>query len=59
MNLNTDKAFHLLGWQPVWNFKNTVKNTVDWYRVAGDDHKEIQQITEQQIKDYLEASIIL
>lgn len=59
LNLNTDKAFHLLGWQPVWNFKNTVKNTVDWYRAAGDDRKGIQQLTEQQIKDYLEASIIL
>jgi CDP-glucose 4,6-dehydratase len=32
LNLATEKAFHLLGWQPVWDFEETVKQTVEWYR---------------------------
>jgi len=32
LNLATDKAFHLLGWAPVWNFQQTLARTVDWYR---------------------------
>jgi CDP-glucose 4,6-dehydratase len=32
LNLATDKAFHFLGWQPVWNFGQSVARTTDWYR---------------------------
>lgn len=32
LHLNHDKAYHLLGWEPRWNFETTVKMTVDWYR---------------------------
>jgi len=31
LNLATDKAFHLLGWQPVWNFEETIRYTTEWY----------------------------
>jgi CDP-glucose 4,6-dehydratase len=34
LNLSTDKAFHLLSWQPVWNFEATVRRTITWYREA-------------------------
>src|SRR3954454_3988805 len=34
LNLATDKAFHLLGWTPVWDFEETIKKTVDWYRLT-------------------------
>lgn len=34
LNLATDKAFHLLGWKPVWGFEKTVEATVTWYRFA-------------------------
>lgn len=32
LNLSTDKAFHWLQWQPVWDFEQTVFKTVSWYR---------------------------
>jgi CDP-glucose 4,6-dehydratase len=32
LNLATDKAFHLLQWQPVWNFSETIAETITWYR---------------------------
>ncbi len=31
LNLAIDKAFHLLHWQPVWDFEMTVAQTADWY----------------------------
>jgi CDP-glucose 4,6-dehydratase len=32
LNLSTDKAHHLLGWRAVWNFEETVAETVGWYK---------------------------
>ncbi len=32
LNLSIDKAYHLLGWRPKWNFDQTVQYTVEWYK---------------------------
>lgn len=32
LHLHIDKAHHLLGWQPRWDFEATVSRTVNWYR---------------------------
>lgn len=32
LNLAWDKAFHLLNWQPRWEFAETLARTIDWYR---------------------------
>ncbi len=51
LNLATDKAFHLLGWLPRWDFSTTIAKTVAWYRavhggaIPGD-------FTRQQILEY-------
>jgi CDP-glucose 4,6-dehydratase len=34
LNLATDKAFHHLGWRPVWSFEETIERTVHWYKNA-------------------------
>ena len=52
LNLSIDKAYHLLNWQPVWSFKTTVKNTVDWYKTTFENPENISQITEKQIAEY-------
>lgn len=51
LNLATDKAFHLLGWQPRWDFATTIQKTVEWYRGVheGTDPREI---TAAQILNY-------
>lgn len=51
LNLAIDKAFHLLGWQPVWNFSDTISHTASWYadHAQGADASELCQI---QINDY-------
>lgn len=54
LNLATDKAYHLLGWQPVWGFAETIAMTAGWYRSAlvGD----ARTLTDQQINTYAGAA---
>ena len=39
----------LLGWQPVWNFSETIKRTVEWYQTPPTG---CEKVTRQQIADY-------
>jgi CDP-glucose 4,6-dehydratase len=54
LNLAIDKAFHLLNWSPVWNFSETVAQTVDWYRhcVEARTPVEVAQFTVGQVEHY-------
>lgn len=56
LNLATDKAFHLLGWSPVWGFAEAVEKTVDWYRettqVVGSEPDVFKRLTQGQIREY-------
>ncbi len=51
LNLAHEKAFHLLGWSPIWDFSETIRRTVEWYRGvnAGADPAEL---TCRQIWEY-------
>ncbi len=51
LNLAVDKAHHVLGWQPVWDFAETVRQTVSWYRESGCG--SAAQPTRRQIGDYI------
>lgn len=55
LNLATDKAAHLLNWFPVWNFEQTVKQTISWYRAARtvDVKTRAAEKTSQQISQYV------
>ena len=48
LNLAIDKAYHLLGWEPVWDFERTVQKTVAWYRSS-----EALPFTINQILEYV------
>lgn len=52
LNLATDKAHHLLQWRPVWNFAETIKETVRWYRTADAEPATIPAFTRQQIESF-------
>lgn len=60
LNLVTDKAFHLLGWQPRWSFATTVQETVAWYRQAAqlppEAVSEFRALTWAQIQHYQQAA---
>lgn len=55
LNLNIDKASQILNWSPVWNFKNTIEQTVKWYKEVCSKPESAQQQTTEQIKDYMGA----
>jgi CDP-glucose 4,6-dehydratase len=56
LNLATDRAFHFLGWKPVWTFEQAIAQTVEWYRsVNGSDNTDEQaavRLTRAQIAKY-------
>lgn len=55
LKLAVEKAHHYLNWHPVWNFERSIKETVDWYRLAYDskfDYKVLREKTEDQIMQY-------
>lgn len=56
LNLATDKAFHRLGWQPVWSFSETISKTVEWYRCWQGAHIDVPTMTRAQIADYTAAA---
>lgn len=53
LNLSTDKAFHLLGWAPVWDFDNTIRHTAEWY-LGEQDGKSVRELTRDQTMAYVD-----
>jgi CDP-glucose 4,6-dehydratase len=59
LNLALDKAYHVLGWQPIWTLEETVEHTVHWYRqfytsVRG-NARAVRDLTQKQIHTYTEG----
>jgi CDP-glucose 4,6-dehydratase len=55
LNLAIDKAYHHLGWQPVWDFPTAIRKTVDWYETdAAED--SLRPVTWRQINEYCDAA---
>ena len=52
--LDSTKARSVLGWRPIWNINETVKHTVEWYRLFIEKN---DVITDRQIKLYMENAI--
>ena len=53
LKLDSSKARKTFNWKPRWNVKETVKRTVEWYRVFS-ENGDIIALTDQQIKNYME-----
>jgi CDP-glucose 4,6-dehydratase len=59
LSLAIDKARHVLGWQPRWDFAATIRETVAWYRTAHDRAPKpgagaMIDFTQKQIAAYAE-----
>jgi CDP-glucose 4,6-dehydratase len=52
LNLSIEKAFHLLGWRPVWNFEQTVARTTEWYTRVEQSAQPPGALTDSQIAVY-------
>ncbi len=57
LSLSIKKAMDILGWYPVWNFKETIARTVQWYRAQYEDSKNALVLTQQQIAAYEAAAL--
>jgi len=63
LNLARDKAFHLLGWKPVWTFERAVEATVEWYRKADDvgcapaAASRMMELTRRQIAEFQQDAV--
>ena len=55
LNLAIDKAFHLLGWQPVWDFPTTIAMTAAWYQGEAEGASP-GELTCSHIQTYQEAA---
>ena len=55
LNLATDKAFHLLEWQPVWSFEETLAATAAWY-LSETSGAPVNELTLRQIHAYQKAA---
>jgi len=56
LNLAIDRSFHLLDWQPVWDFDRTTEATANWYKKMNFDPQPSPlnaiATTEEQITAY-------
>jgi CDP-glucose 4,6-dehydratase len=54
LTLDASKANRLLGWQPIWDFTKTVRQTACWYRSASEsDGLSPAAMTRSQIQAYM------
>ena len=51
LNLNIDKANRVLAWRPVWDFEESVAQTMSWYRRTNSGEDPLL-LTQQQIGQY-------
>jgi CDP-glucose 4,6-dehydratase len=56
LNLAVDKAHHILGWHPVWDFATTVAKTAEWYRRNAQGGADMAEFTRRQIAEYVGAA---
>jgi len=52
LHLETAKALRMLKWRPVWNFSETIEQTVVWYRTIAKSPELAQECLLGQISDY-------
>jgi CDP-glucose 4,6-dehydratase len=50
--LAIDKAHHVLGWNPAWDFATSVARTVEWYRGCHTAPASARKLTLDQIRAY-------
>lgn len=57
LKLNCDKALHELGWQAVWNFDDTVRETALWYKNFYENQTgSIAEFSLQQVAKYVKSA---
>ena len=55
LSLSIEKARNKLGWQPKWDFSETVKQTLSWYRNVFQEYESPAELCRQQIQSFQRA----
>ena len=55
--VSIDRAGAVLGWTPTWEFLDSVRETVGWYRLfhSGGSNEELREETIAQIRRYVSS----
>lgn len=53
LNLTWDKAYHQLDWAPCWDFQESIRRTVTWYRQNLDERVDAAVLTHRDIAAYI------
>lgn len=56
LNLAWDRAFHQLGWEPLWDFPTTVGRTIEWYRAFISAEVPAFQLVNADLLAYMQLS---
>lgn len=57
LHLSTDKAARELDWFPVWHFAETVRHTVEWYRLRHSRKRtDMREFTRSQIRAFTDSA---
>lgn len=59
LNLAIDKAQHMLGWKPRWEFEQTIEETMNWYRCSCQPEFDAHAMTQDQIKRYQIEGVLI
>lgn len=57
LQLNSEKAYSLLGWSPRYNFDKAVSETIHWYKEYYSSSQKMMNLTLKQIAEYEAISI--
>ena len=55
LNLQTDKSFHYLKWRPKWDFENSVKRTIEWYKKNQNSNISAKEACLCDIEEYMDS----
>ena len=58
LKLNCDKALSQLSWEPVWNFNDTIYQTVSWYKNFYENKEDMLETSLSQISAYTNSAIL-
>ena len=53
LQLNIEKSKKFLNWKPKFTIKESIKNTIDWYKKVLNKNCSSEEITKSQILDYM------
>ncbi len=56
LRLDSTKASNLLDWHTVYSTKETISETISWYRTFAYNKDNIKEITKSQMENYIKKA---